>query len=104
MTARRILLLVAATLPFGTGSAAAAGWDTGLVSPSGESCCNDRDCHPVGQCVRNDGKEGLLIEGECLTIPEGKQGKRMRSATQAGAQVRGTTPVASGENGAGSPT
>ena len=72
MTARRILLLVAATLPLGTGPAAAHGWYTGLVSPSGESCCNDRDCHPVGQCVRPDGKEGLLIEGECLPIPQAK--------------------------------
>ena len=80
MTARRILLLVAATLPLGTGPAAAHGWYTGLVSPSGKSCCNDRDCHPVGQCVRPDGKEGLLIEGECLTIPEGEGARHRRLA------------------------
>jgi hypothetical protein len=72
MTARRILLLVATTLPLGTGPAAAHGWYTGLVSPQGQSCCNDRDCHPVGQCVRADGKEGLLIEGDCLPIPQEK--------------------------------
>jgi hypothetical protein len=71
MRVGRGLLLVAA-LSLGTGPAAAHGWYTGLVSPQGESCCNDRDCHPVGQCVRPDGKEGLLIEGDCLAIPKEK--------------------------------
>ena len=27
---------------------AAHEWYTGLQDPQGKSCCNDRDCHPVG--------------------------------------------------------
>jgi hypothetical protein len=47
----------------------AHGWYTGLRNRTGISCCDDKDCRPVGLCVLPDRKEGLLIEGVCLPIP-----------------------------------
>lgn len=49
--------------------ASAHGWYTDLRDGKGKSCCNDRDCRPVNQCVLPDRKEGLLIEGVCGPIP-----------------------------------
>lgn len=59
-----LLALLASAAP-----AAAHGWYTGLHDGAGKSCCNDRDCRPVGQCLLPDRKEGLLVEGACGPIP-----------------------------------
>jgi hypothetical protein len=61
-----LLLLLAAAAP---APARAHGWYTGLRDGTGRSCCDDRDCRPVGLCVLPDGKQGLLI-----AQPDGKQG------------------------------
>ena len=50
-------------------SARAHDWYTGLRNRSGLSCCENKDCRPVGLCVLPDRKEGLLIEGVCRPIP-----------------------------------
>ena len=59
-----LFLLLATAAPAG-----AHGWYTGLRNRSGISCCEDKDCRPVGLCVLPDRKEGLLIEGMCRPIP-----------------------------------
>ena len=51
-----VLLLLAVAVP-----AQAHSWYTGLHNRGGISCCEDRDCHPVGLCVLPDKREGLLI-------------------------------------------
>ena len=69
MTIRLSLVLL---LLFAAASAAPAqahGWYTGLRDGIGRSCCDDRDCRPVGLCVLPDRKEGLLIAGVCRPIP-----------------------------------
>ncbi len=51
-------------------------WYQGLRSPEGESCCNDKDCHPVdARYVR--GGEGLWhleikIRGRWVLVPPGR--------------------------------
>ena len=59
-----LFVLLAAAAPAG-----AHDWYTGLRNRSGISCCEDKDCRPVGLCVLPDRKEGLLIEGMCRPIP-----------------------------------
>ena len=59
-----LFVLLAAAAPAG-----AHDWYTGLRNRSGISCCEDKDCRPVGLCVLPDRKEGLLIEGICRPIP-----------------------------------
>ena len=59
-----LLLTLASAAP-----ARAHGWYSGLTDSAGRSCCNDRDCRPVGMCVLPDRREGLLIEGACRPIP-----------------------------------
>ena len=58
-------LLLASAVP----TAEAHDWYTGLHNGLGQSCCNDKDCRPVGLCVLPDRKEGLMIEGTCRPIP-----------------------------------
>lgn len=60
-----LLVLLASTVP----AAQAHDWYGGLRDSGGRSCCNDRDCHPVGLCAMPDRREGLLIEGRCRPIP-----------------------------------
>jgi hypothetical protein len=62
-----VLLASAAATP-----AEAHDWYTGLRDGGGKSCCDDRDCRPVGVCVLPDRKEGLLVEGACLPVPRDK--------------------------------
>ena len=62
-----VLLLLAAVVP-----AAAHGWYTGLHNRYGISCCEDRDCRPVGLCVLPDKRQGVVIEGACRPIPRDK--------------------------------
>jgi hypothetical protein len=39
-------------------------WYTGLRSPSGAPCCNERDCHPVAYRVNHDtGREEIQANG-----------------------------------------
>jgi len=62
-----LLLATAAAAP-----AAAHDWYTGLKSPAGVSCCNQRDCRSVSMCVLPDRREGLLVEDACRPIPRDK--------------------------------
>ena len=59
-----VLLLLVAAVPAGAHS-----WYTGLRNRSGISCCEDRDCRPVGLCVLPGKREGVEIEGVCRPIP-----------------------------------
>jgi hypothetical protein len=59
-----VLVLLASAAPAG-----AHDWYSDLRDSKGALCCNARDCHPVGQCVRPDRTEGLVIGGECRPIP-----------------------------------
>jgi hypothetical protein len=60
-----VVLLLASAMP----AAQAHDWYGGLHDSGGRSCCNDRDCRPVGLCTMPDRKEGLLIEDACRPIP-----------------------------------
>ena len=62
-----VLLLLTAAVPAG-----AHGWYTGLRNRYGISCCEDRDCRPVGLCVLPDKRQGVVIEGACRPIPRDK--------------------------------
>ena len=62
-------LLAAAAAAAAPAPARAHGWYTGLRDGTGTSCCDDRDCRPVGLCLLPDRKESLLIAGACLPIP-----------------------------------
>jgi hypothetical protein len=57
---------------FGAGMAQAHDWYEGLRDRAGQSCCNGRDCRPVGLCVDQGQHEGLLIDGTCYPIPASK--------------------------------
>lgn len=60
-------LLVLAAAP-----ALAHGPYSGLRSPSGVSCCDDRDCFPVAMCATPSGGEGFEIQGRCWPVPHDK--------------------------------
>jgi hypothetical protein len=65
----RLVLLLALLLP--AGAMAHDGY-TGLMSPTGVSCCSDRDCQPVRACMAAGDKEGLVLDGACVELPENK--------------------------------
>jgi len=49
-------------------------WYRGLLSPEGESCCNEEDCHPVEGRFVAEGAEGavdleILINGRWVRVP-----------------------------------
>ena len=69
MMVRPSLVLLLPLLLASAAPASAHGWYTGLRDGIGRSCCDDRDCRPVGLCVLPDRREGLLIEGACRPIP-----------------------------------
>ena len=69
MNTRSAFILSASLLAASAGAASAHGWYTELHDKKGKSCCSDRDCRPVAQCVRPDKREGLEIEGQCRSIP-----------------------------------
>lgn len=66
MRARLFLLLATCAV---ASPAGAHDWYAGLRSPSGERCCQGRDCRPVAMCVGWDRREGLLVGDACLPIP-----------------------------------
>jgi hypothetical protein len=48
-------------------------WYTGLRSPSGMPCCNERDCHPVASRVKHDtGREEIQAIGAWYPVEYGK--------------------------------
>jgi hypothetical protein len=66
---RSLILSLPLLLPV---TAAAHDWYSGLRSPDGVSCCNQRDCHELDWSqVRRapDGELELLIEGRWLHVP-----------------------------------
>ena len=69
MVTRQNLVLLFFLLLASAAPASAHGWYNGLRDGLGRSCCDDRDCRPVGLCVLPDRKQGLLIAGACLPIP-----------------------------------
>lgn len=52
-----------------TGLVQAHEWYGGLLTPEGESCCNDQDCAPTTFCTQENGREGIVILGSCSPIP-----------------------------------
>lgn len=58
------IVLAAAITAFVASPAAAHDWYSGLRSPSGMLCCNERDCHPVDLRVSPDtGQEEIRVDG-----------------------------------------
>ena len=50
-------------------------WYRALKSPEGESCCNERDCHPVASRYTPAGPEGgwvleILIRNRWVKVPK----------------------------------
>jgi hypothetical protein len=71
--ARAVLLSGLTVLLGAPPGASAHDWYTELRRPDGKgSCCSDRDCRPVEQCTLPSGKDGLSIEGRCVSIPRDK--------------------------------
>ena len=55
-----VLVVVFVATAASASPAVAHEWYTGLRSPSGAPCCNDRDCRPVAYRINPDtGREGL---------------------------------------------
>jgi hypothetical protein len=53
--------------------ASAHEWYTGLRSPDGMSCCNERDCRPVAYRVNRDtGREEIQANGAWYPVEYGK--------------------------------
>lgn len=49
--------------------AGAHGWLSGLTSPAGERCCDDRDCPAVEHRYRRDaGQLEVLIDGKWIAV------------------------------------
>jgi hypothetical protein len=56
---RFVAMIVATAAPVGSHE-----WYTGLRSPSGADCCNERDCRPVAYRVNHDtGREEIQANG-----------------------------------------
>jgi hypothetical protein len=54
-----VAIIVATAAPVGSHE-----WYTGLRSPSGADCCNERDCRPVAYRVNHDtGREEIQANG-----------------------------------------
>jgi hypothetical protein len=80
---RMVLLCIAFLLPMHAsglmaqpddGHAKFHEWYRGLKSPEGESCCNDKDCHPVdARFVRAESNGSVVLEirigGRWITVP-----------------------------------
>jgi hypothetical protein len=48
-------------------------WYTGLRSPSGAPCCNERDCRPVAYRINRDtGREEIQANGAWYPVEYGK--------------------------------
>ncbi len=61
-------LTIAAVLP-----AVAHDWYTGLVSPNGTKCCDERDCHPVPYRLNaKTGREEIEANGRWWPIEHDK--------------------------------
>src|SRR3712207_6617225 len=62
-------ITLGACLAFSIGSAQAHSIYTGLKDRAGVSCCDNRDCRPVATCVLSDKHEGMVLDGDCVSIP-----------------------------------
>jgi hypothetical protein len=63
----RLVIILVAMIVAPAASALPAGsheWYTGLRSPDGMSCCNERDCRPVAYRINSDtGREEINANG-----------------------------------------
>jgi len=68
----RSLVLLVAVIVVTAASASPAGsheWYTGLRSPDGMSCCNERDCRPVAYRINPDtGREEIQANGRWYPV------------------------------------
>jgi len=64
-------------------------WYRGLISPEGESCCNEGDCHPVEGRFEHDNGGVILeirINGRWVKVPKDRilpEHRRMAASTPA---------------------
>jgi hypothetical protein len=72
----RSLVVLVAMIVATAASASPAGsheWYTGLRSPSGAPCCNERDCRPVAYRINRDtGREEIQANGAWYPVEYNK--------------------------------
>jgi hypothetical protein len=70
-------------------------WYKELIIPgSKQSCCNDRDCHPVPDCSSlGDLHRGVVIEGRCIEVAPQNVLPMDSPDGAAHACFSGTTPI-----------
>ncbi len=66
---RPLALLGSLLLALPWAPAAAHDWFSELVNRYGHPCCTGEDCGRTALCRLADGREGILVAGQCRPIP-----------------------------------
>ena len=77
---RSLVVLVAMIVATAASALPAASheWYTGLRSPSGAPCCNERDCRPVAYRINRDtGREEIQANGTWYPVEYGQGAARL---------------------------
>lgn len=79
--------------------ASAHEWYTGLKTPDGSaSCCNNRDCRAVEECIAEGGAQGIVLRDACVPVdwskvlPVGSPDGRWHACTMISIQPPGERP------------